>query len=95
MKITTLSTVIAVSTLAMSAAQAETLRLLTWGGYAPEEVIAKFEAETGHTVEVTTSNNEEMIAKLRATNGGGFDLAQPSQDRIARRAGRVWHLQAD
>ena len=24
-----------------------------------------------------------MIAKLRATNGGGFDLAQPSQDRIA------------
>lgn len=64
-------------------AQAETLRLLTWGGYAPDEVIAKFEAETGHTVEVTKSNNEEMIAKLRATNGGGFDLAQPSQDRIA------------
>jgi len=67
----------------MTAAQADTLRLLTWGGYAPEEVIAKFEAETGHKVEVTTSNNEEMIAKLRATNGGGFDLAQPSQDRIA------------
>ncbi|SFE87737.1 spermidine/putrescine transport system substrate-binding protein [Sulfitobacter brevis] len=66
-----------------TAAQAETLRLLTWGGYAPDDVIAKFEAETGHTVEVTKSNNEEMIAKLRATNGGGFDLAQPSQDRIA------------
>ena len=42
-----------------------------------------FEEETGHTVEVTLSNNEEMIAKLRATAGGGFDLAQPSQDRIA------------
>jgi spermidine/putrescine transport system substrate-binding protein len=64
-------------------ANAETLRLLTWGGYAPEEVVAKFEAETGHTVKVTKSNNEEMIAKLRATGGGGFDLAQPSQDRIA------------
>ncbi len=62
---------------------AETLRLLTWGGYAPEDVVAMFEAETGHTVEVTKSNNEEMIAKLRATAGGGFDLAQPSQDRIA------------
>lgn len=62
---------------------ADTLRLLTWGGYAPENVIAKFEEETGHTVEVTLSNNEEMIAKLRATGGGGFDLAQPSQDRIA------------
>ncbi|MFY0681596.1 MAG: extracellular solute-binding protein [Thalassovita sp.] len=66
-----------------SVAAADTLRLLTWGGYAPEDVVAKFEAETGHTVEVTKSNNEEMIAKLRATRGGGFDLAQPSQDRIA------------
>ncbi|MCR8827916.1 extracellular solute-binding protein [Pseudosulfitobacter koreensis] len=65
------------------AANADTLRLLTWGGYAPDDVIAMFEEQTGHTVEVTKSNNEEMIAKLRATNGGGFDLAQPSQDRIA------------
>ncbi|MYM56866.1 extracellular solute-binding protein [Thalassovita mangrovi] len=64
-------------------ANADTLRLLTWGGYAPEDVVAMFEKETGHTVEVTLSNNEEMIAKLRATRGGGFDLAQPSQDRIA------------
>ncbi|MBK0325838.1 extracellular solute-binding protein [Rhodobacteraceae bacterium F11138] len=64
-------------------ATADTLRLLTWSNYAPEKVIEMFEAETGHTVEVTSSNNEEMIAKLRATGGGGFDLAQPSQDRIA------------
>ena len=64
-------------------ANADTLRLLTWGGYAPDAVIDKFEEATGHTVEVTLSNNEEMIAKLRATGGGGFDLAQPSQDRIA------------
>ncbi|MDV7144445.1 extracellular solute-binding protein [Tropicimonas sp. TH_r6] len=67
----------------VSSASADTLRLLTWGGYAPEDVVAKFEAETGHKVEVTKSNNEEMIAKLRATGGGGFDLAQPSQDRVA------------
>lgn len=64
------------------AASADTLRLLTWGGYAPDDVVAMFEEQTGHTVEVTKSNNEEMIAKLRATGGGGFDLAQPSQDRI-------------
>lgn len=64
-------------------ANADTLRLLTWGGYAPDAVIDKFEEATGHTVEVTLSNNEEMIAKLRATGGGGFDLVQPSQDRIA------------
>lgn len=82
MKTTIVSSLVVAATLAAQVANAETLRLLTWGGYAPEDVIAKFEAETGHTVEVTTSNNEEMIAKLRATNGGGFDLAQPSQDRI-------------
>ncbi len=74
---------LAILAMSASAANAETLRLLTWGGYAPEAVIEKFEAETGHKVEVTKSNNEEMVAKLRATNGGGFDLIQPSQDRIA------------
>lgn len=74
---------LAILAVTMSAANADTLRLLTWGGYAPENVVEMFEAETGHTVEVTKSNNEEMVAKLRATNGGGFDLVQPSQDRIA------------
>lgn len=64
-------------------ASAETLRLLTWGGYAPEKVVEMFKAETGISVEVTNSNNEEMISKLRATGGAGFDLAQPSQDRIS------------
>jgi len=59
------------------------LRLLTWSGYAPPELIEMFKEETGITVEVTLTNNEEMISKLRATRGGGFDLAQPSQDRIS------------
>ena len=77
-----LTTTVAMA-LSSVAAHAETLRILTWGGYAPDDVVALFEEQTGHTVEVTKSNNEEMIAKLRATNGGGFDLAQPSQDRIA------------
>jgi len=76
--------VAAASLLVISAhgSKAEELRLLTWGGYAPEEVIDLFKKETGIDVKVTKSNNEEMIAKLRATQGGGFDLAQPSQDRI-------------
>jgi spermidine/putrescine transport system substrate-binding protein len=68
---------------AATSASAETLRLLTWGGYAPEKVVEMFKAETGIDVEVTNSNNEEMISKLRATGGAGFDLAQPSQDRIS------------
>lgn len=69
--------------LATNAQAAETLKLLTWKGYAPQQLVDKFEAETGIKVELTLTNNEEMIAKLRATRGAGFDLAQPSQDRIS------------
>ncbi len=68
---------------AITSASAETLRLLTWGNYAPDEVVQKFEAKYPDIhVQVTLSNNEEMIAKLRATGGSGWDLAQPSHDRI-------------
>ena len=64
-------------------ASAQTLELLTWKGYAPKELVDKFEKQTGITVKATYSNNEEIIAKLRATRGAGFDLVQPSQDRIS------------
>jgi spermidine/putrescine transport system substrate-binding protein len=75
------ATILAIA--ATQAAQAEKLRLLTWGGYAPDNVVQLFEKEYPDIdVEVTLSNNEEMIAKLRATGGAGFDLAQPSHDRI-------------
>ena len=63
-------------------AQEKKLRLLTWADYAPKDVVEQFKKETGIDVEITLSNNEEMISKLRATGGAGFDLAQPSQDRI-------------
>jgi spermidine/putrescine transport system substrate-binding protein len=59
------------------------LRIITWADYVPAAVIAEFRKETGIEVQVTLSNNEEMISKLRATGGAGFDLAQPSQDRIS------------
>jgi spermidine/putrescine transport system substrate-binding protein len=58
------------------------LRIITWADYVPADLIAAFKKETGIDVEVTLSNNEEIISKLRATGGAGFDLAQPSQDRL-------------
>jgi len=63
-------------------AQDNRLKIITWADYVPADVVAQFKKETGIDVEVTLSNNEEMISKLRATGGAGFDLAQPSQDRI-------------
>jgi len=71
---------ICIFSLSTSAMAQDTLKILTWKGYAPQELVDKFEKETGIKVELTFSNNEEMIAKLRATRGAGFDLAQPSQD---------------
>lgn len=82
MKITGLITAAAL-VFTSTAISADTLKLLTWKGYAPKDLVEKFEKQTGIDVEVTYSNNEEMIAKLRATRGSGFDLAQPSQDRIS------------
>src|ERR1700680_2871430 len=63
-------------------ADAQKLRIISWADYVPADLIAAFKKETGIDVEVTLSNNEEMISKLRATGGAGYDLAQPSQDRI-------------
>src|ERR1700749_2222755 len=63
-------------------ARADKLRIISWADYVPADLIAGFKKETGIDVEVTLSNNEEMISKLRATGGARFDLAQPSQDRI-------------
>ena len=82
MKITGIITAVILAFGAASVS-ADTLKLLTWKGYAPKPLVDKFEEQTGVKVEVTYSNNEEMIAKLRATRGSGFDLAQPSQDRIS------------
>ena len=74
---------VALTATGLAQAQNKTLRLLTWADYAPKDVVEQFTKETGIKVEITLSNNEEMISKLRATGGAGFDLAQPSQDRIA------------
>jgi spermidine/putrescine transport system substrate-binding protein len=63
-------------------ADGKKLRLITWADYAPADVVAQFERETGIKVAVTLSNNEEIISKLHATDGAGFDLAQPSVDRL-------------
>ncbi len=78
----TLAAGLALAVLGFGPGQAQELRLLTWGGYAPDDVVAQFKKDTGIDVKVTISNNEDMISKLRATAGAGFDLAQPSQDRI-------------
>jgi spermidine/putrescine transport system substrate-binding protein len=83
--IRSLSLVLVLALLSEAPARADdskTVRIITWSDYVPADVVALFKKETGIQVLVTLSNNEEIISKLRATGGAGFDLAQPSQDRL-------------
>jgi spermidine/putrescine transport system substrate-binding protein len=66
-----------------SSADPKVLRVLAQGSYAQPTLVQKFLEETGIKVEMTISNNEEIISKLRATRGGEYDLAMPSVDRIS------------
>lgn len=69
----------------VSVGQAEpnVVRVLAQGSYAQPSLVQKFLEETGIKVEMTISNNEEIISKLRATRGGEYDVAMPSVDRIS------------
>ena len=59
------------------------LRMLTWEGYAPEELVNKFTEQTGIKVEITyIGDNNELIAKMAATKGVGFDLVSPTLNYV-------------
>ena len=60
------------------------LRMLTWEGYAPEELVNKFTEETGIKVEVSyIGDNNELIAKMAATKGVGYDLVSPTLNYVS------------
>jgi len=64
------------------------LRMLTWEGYAPEELVNKFTEATGIKVEVTyIGDNNELIAKMAATNGVGYDLVSPTLNYVSTSQG--------
>ncbi len=62
----------------------EYINVFNWGEYIDEELIDKFEEETGITVNyVTAATCEEMYAKIK--NGGvAFDLIVPSDYMVSR-----------
>jgi spermidine/putrescine-binding protein len=55
------------------------VNLFIWTSYMPESVIQKFKDETGVTVNVSTySSNEDLLAKVKASNEGLYDIVVPS-----------------
>jgi spermidine/putrescine transport system substrate-binding protein len=52
-----------------------TIRVSNWDAYMPEDLIKNFEAKTGIKVELSKhTTNEDIVGKLQAANGGGYDL---------------------
>lgn len=55
------------------------LTLYTWSDYFPEDLAKKFETDTGITLTVDYyDSNETLEAKLRASNGTGYDVVVPT-----------------
>jgi spermidine/putrescine transport system substrate-binding protein len=55
------------------------LRILAWGDIFDPVYIRKFEQEMGVTVHMSAyTSNEELIVKLKASKGRGYDLILPS-----------------
>ena len=53
-----------------------------WGEYLPDSVVADFKAKTGITVNHTKiGDNGEIISKMKAGGGAGYDLASPTNMR--------------
>jgi len=64
---------------AAPATEGGVLRMLTWEGYAPDDLVNKFTEATGIDVEISyIGDNNELIAKMAATNGVGYDLVSPT-----------------
>jgi spermidine/putrescine transport system substrate-binding protein len=67
-----------------------------WDGYMPPDLIENFTAETGIEVELALhTTNEDIMGKLEAANGGGFDVvfvSAPFAEILNRRG---WAAQLD
>src|SRR3546814_12733125 len=60
------------------------LLIMNWSDYMPQSFLDGFEKKTGITVKHTPfGSNEELLNKMRATKGRGFDLVAPTLDRPA------------
>jgi len=61
----------------------ERLHIFNWAVYTPQSIIQAFEKEFGVRVIYTEfASNEEMLARLMAGGGRGFDIVFPSGDYV-------------
>ncbi|MFD3190232.1 polyamine ABC transporter substrate-binding protein [Sedimentitalea sp. HM32M-2] len=83
-KLTTLSSVLALC--AGAAAADGILNVYNWSDYIAEDTIAKFEAETGISVNYDVFDSNEVLEAKMLTGASGYDVVVPSIEFMARQA---------
>src|SRR5216683_2628085 len=59
------------------------VRVMTWSGYDFSKVKAAFEKSSGMKMVISDfPDQDKMAAQMKATNGEGFDIAEPTADRV-------------
>jgi spermidine/putrescine transport system substrate-binding protein len=81
--------VLLIATLLLAATNAaaadEEVLVYNWTEYIPDNVLSRFEAETGIEVVYTTyESNEAMYAKVKMLGGKGYDVIFPSSYFVSR-----------
>jgi spermidine/putrescine transport system substrate-binding protein len=73
-----------------------TLVVSNWDAYMPEDLIPTFEEATGVDVELAIhTTNEDIMGKITAQNGGGFDLVFVSGQFVEPLVQQGWAAELD
>ncbi len=70
--------------LAATAAQADEVRVYNWSDYIDEDLLAKFEAETGIDLIYDVFDSNEVLETKMLAGGSGYDVVVPTADFLQR-----------
>jgi spermidine/putrescine transport system substrate-binding protein len=73
-----------------------TIVVSNWDAYMPKDLVRNFENETGVDVELAIhTTNEDIMGKIQAQNGGGFDVVFVSGPFVQALANQGWAAELD
>ncbi|WP_238366766.1 polyamine ABC transporter substrate-binding protein [Mesobacterium pallidum] len=81
---TKLITATAALALAAASAGAEEVRVYNWSDYIDEELLAKFEAETGYELVYDVFDSNELLETKMLAGGSGYDVVVPTGTFLQR-----------
>ena len=80
----TLMATVATTTVLGTAVFAEEVRVYNWSDYIDEELLTKFEEETGIELIYDVFDSNEVLETKMLAGGSGYDVVVPSQDFLQR-----------